>query len=87
MAKLQGYRTLLVNGLVGVFAVLAAFGIVPNPLEPATAVAVADHAEAIANAADNVSEAGAVSAGVLAAYALVNIALRLVTKAPVGKKT
>ena len=77
---------MLVNGLVGGFAVLAAFGVVPNPLEPATANAIADNAEAIANAADNVSNAGAVSAGVLAAYALVNIVLRLVTKTPAGKK-
>ena len=86
LSKLQGYRCLIVNGAVAVAAVLAALHIIPNPLDAADANAIANSAEAIANAADNVADPGAVSAGVIAAYALVNIVLRFLTKTPVGKK-
>jgi len=86
LSKLKGFRSLLVNGLMLVTMVLAAAGVIPNPLDAVDANQLADSAEAVANAAVNVQDSNAVTAGVLAAYAAVNVVLRFMTKTPVGKK-
>lgn len=86
LSKLKGYRTLIVNGLVFVTAAAAAVGVIPNPLDAATADVIANNAEAVANAADNYLDPQAVSAGVIAAFALVNLILRMVSTTPPGQK-
>lgn len=86
LSQLKGYRTLIVNGLVLVTAILASIGAIPNPMDGNEAVAIADSAEAVANAAENVQDSGAVTAGVLAVYAVVNIFMRVMTSTPAGKK-
>lgn len=86
LSKLKGLRTLIVFGIVFVTSALAAVGVVPNPLDMVEANAIADHAETVANAADNLSNVESVSAGVVSAVALLAIGMRLLTKTPVGKK-
>ncbi len=86
LSKLKGFRSLIVHGLMLVTMVLAAAGVIPNPLDAVAANQLADSAEAVANAAENVQDSGAVTAGVMAIYAAVNIVLRMLTKTPVGKK-
>jgi len=87
LSKFKGYRTLVVNGVVFVTALLAGFQVIPSPIDLETANVLANNAEAVANAADNYSNVEALSAGVVAAVALVNMLLRLFTTTPAGKKT
>lgn len=86
LSKLKGWRSLIVNGLVFVTALAAAASLIPNPLDAATATVIADNAEAVANAADNYTDPNAVSAGIIAAYALINLLLRVFTTTAAGKK-
>ena len=87
LAAIKGLRTLIVNGLVFVSALLVAFGIIDTPISAVEATALADNAEAVAFAAENLQNVEAVSAGVVAALALVNLVLRIFTTTPAGKKT
>lgn len=86
LSKLKGYRTLIVNGLVFGTALLAGFNVIPSPVDVEAANVIANNAEAVANAADHFSNVEALSAGVIAAVALVNILLRIFTTTPAGKK-
>lgn len=86
LVALKGYRTLLVNGVVFLTALLAAASVIPNPIDPVTAAVIADNAEAVADAADNFTDPNKVSAGVIAAFALVNLVLRVFTTTPAAKK-
>lgn len=85
LQKLKGYRTLIVNGIAFVAALLVATGVITVDQVP-DANAVADHAEAVANAADHLNDSAALAAGIAAGLALVNVVLRLVTTTPMGKK-
>lgn len=84
MSIFKGYRTLVVNGLVFLFALAASQGwtdFVPDAEQVVTNIDV------VADAAKNIADPEKIAGGVTAAVALVNIALRLFTTTPAGKKT
>lgn len=87
LSTIRGWRTLIVMGTVFVSGVLAAVNVIPTPIDAIDANQLADNAEAVAYAAENLGNAEALSAGVVAAVGLVGFVLRLVTKTPPGKKT
>ena len=86
LSKFKGYRTLVINGVVFVTAVLAGFNVIPTPIDVELANAAANNVEAVLNASENLQNVEALSAGVTAAVALVNMVLRLVTTTPAGQK-
>lgn len=87
LSKFKGFRSLIVHGLVLVTALLAAVGVIDTPLSAVEADAVANNAEAVLYASENLQNSEALAAGAVAAYALVSLFLRLVTTTPAAKKT
>lgn len=87
LAKFQGWKTLITNGLVFVSAMAVAVGVIDTPISAVEAQALTGNAEAVLYAAENLQNVEAISAGAVAAVALLNFFLRFGTKTPVGKKT
>lgn len=87
LSQFKGVRTLAINGVVFLSAAAVALGVIDTPISAVEAGALADNAEAVLNATENLQNVEAISAGVIAAVALVNFVLRFLTDTKVGKKT
>lgn len=86
LAQIKGLRTVTVMGLVFISSVLVAVGVIHTPIDAEAANLAASNIEAVANAADNLKDTEAVSAGVVAAVSLAGLVLRLFTTTAIGKK-
>jgi len=81
LAKIKGYRTLIVQGIAMVAAALTALGVIPAAeLAGLTPEAVGAQFDTVSGAFD------AAVAGVLGLVAVLNVYLRFLTKGPVGSK-